>query len=146
GFCPSCVRIVDSALGRDASQVSLTEPGASIASLSATDLEGQPVSLEQFVGAPTILELWATWCPPCHMQRDIMTELAPELEGKLNIVSLSTDANPQLVVRHLEGHTPIGPELMATPEIITAMGNPAGIPALGFVNARGELVEVRMGV
>src|SRR5690606_9309158 len=101
GFCPTCVRIMDTALGREATQVSLSEGGAGIASLSAADLDGQPVSLEQFVGKPTILELWATWCPPCHMQREVMETLAPELEGKLNLVSLSTDANAGLVRRHL---------------------------------------------
>jgi thiol-disulfide isomerase/thioredoxin len=146
GFCPTCVRIMDTALGRDATQVSLSEGGAGIAALSATDLNGQPVSLEQFVGKPTILELWATWCPPCRAQRDIMATLAPELEGKLNLVSLSTDASADIVRRHIEGHAAIGAELMATPDIIAAMGNPRGIPALGFVDARGELVEVRMGV
>ncbi|MFG0285068.1 MAG: TlpA family protein disulfide reductase [Phycisphaerales bacterium JB039] len=145
GFCPTCVGIMDTVLGRSASQVALGE-SSNIADLTARDLDGEPVGLDQFVGKPTIVELWATWCGPCRTQRDIMAALAPELEGKVNVVALSIDSGADVVRRHLASHEAIGAELMATPGVVAAMGNPAGIPAIGFVDARGELREVRMGV
>ena len=145
GFCPTCVGIMDTVLGRDATQVSLSE-SSNIADLTARDLDGEPVGLDQFLGKPTIVELWATWCGPCRTQRDIMAEMAPEFAGEVNIVALSVDSGADVVRRHLAGHEAIGAELMATPEVVAAMGNPAGIPAIGFVDASGALREVRMGV
>lgn len=145
GFCSTCEGVMDSVMGR-ATPVSHSGGSGNIAQLTASDLDGTPVLLEQFVGRPTILELWATWCPPCRAQREVMTELGPELEGKVNIVSLSVDSGSEVVREHLKRHAPLGVELMATPEIIEAMGSPQGIPAIGFVDAEGRLQDVRIGM
>jgi len=34
--------------------------------LSLTDLSGKPVSLDDYRGSVMLVNLWATWCPPCR--------------------------------------------------------------------------------
>jgi thioredoxin 1 len=44
---------------------------------------------------PVLVDFWAEWCPPCHRLAPILDELAAEYAGRVRIVTLDVDANPQ---------------------------------------------------
>ena len=44
---------------------------------------------------PVIIDFWATWCMPCQMMGPVIDALAGEYEGKVKIVKLNVDENPQ---------------------------------------------------
>jgi len=49
-------------------------------------------SLELPLEAPiTLVNFWATWCPPCVEEFPAMLELQRRLEGKVNVVFVSVD-------------------------------------------------------
>jgi thioredoxin 1 len=41
-----------------------------------------------------LVDFWAEWCPPCHRLAPVLEELAAEYEGRVRIVKLDVDANP----------------------------------------------------
>jgi thioredoxin 1 len=44
---------------------------------------------------PVLVDFTADWCAPCRMIAPVLAEVAREQEGRLKVVTLDVDANPQ---------------------------------------------------
>jgi thioredoxin 1 len=49
---------------------------------------------------PVIVEYWAEWCGPCRMLGPVLEQIATELDGRVDVVKLNTDQNPQTTQRY----------------------------------------------
>lgn len=47
-----------------------------------------------------MVDFWAVWCGPCQMVVPIVEELANEYAGKLRVMKLNTDENPEIAGRY----------------------------------------------
>jgi len=45
---------------------------------------------------PVLVDFWAEWCAPCRALAPVLEQLAGELDGKLRVVKVDTDAEPAL--------------------------------------------------
>ncbi len=79
------------------------------------DPDGGEISLADFKGAPTLVNLWATWCAPCVKELPTIDQLAESHadDGQLGVIAISQDMAPQgsvkafldkLGVNHLDAY------------------------------------------
>lgn len=71
------------------------EVGTPAPDFRATTLDGREVELSSLRGEVVLLNIWATWCPPCREEMPSMQRLHERLgpEG-LRVIAVSVDAEP----------------------------------------------------
>lgn len=55
------------------------------------DSRGTQLSLAALAGRPLLVNVWATWCPPCREELPDLDRLQQQLDGELQVVALSVD-------------------------------------------------------
>ncbi|MBF0517998.1 MAG: thioredoxin [Nitrospirae bacterium] len=47
-----------------------------------------------------LVDFWAVWCGPCRMVAPIVEDIAKEYAGRLKVLKLNTDENPDVASKY----------------------------------------------
>ncbi len=108
-------------------------------------LDGQGFALSDHAGRPIVLNLWATWCPPCRRELPMMGEIA-RATPEVTFAFASQRESPQRVAQYLvfEG--------IDLPNVVFDTGGDLGrhyaslgLPTTLFIDAEGRLAALHVG-
>jgi len=70
--------------------------------LALTGLDGAQTSLDAFRGKLLVLNVWATWCPPCRKEMPSLERLSKTVDGnRMVVIGLSADSDANAVLEFL---------------------------------------------
>ena len=49
---------------------------------------------------PVLVDFWAEWCAPCRAMGPYVDKLAEEYQGRLRVVKINTQDNPEVPARY----------------------------------------------
>ncbi len=117
---------------------------APLGDMLLTTLSGDPVSPADWQGRPMVVNLWASWCPPCRREMPMMAELAGADTGA-DFVFVNQGEGGEAVRRYLsrEGIV-IAPVMDPGSQMMRHYGS-MGLPVTLFIDAQGRLRSAHMG-
>ncbi|RME90949.1 MAG: TlpA family protein disulfide reductase [Anaerolineae bacterium] len=63
--------------------------------LSLTDLQGNPVTLADYRGQIVLVNLWATWCPPCRAEMPVLQSYYEAHQEEGFVIIAINDGDPE---------------------------------------------------
>lgn len=124
----------------------LTTPSAvPLPQLTLASIEGRPVSLAGFAGRPTVINLWATWCPPCRREMPALQQAqAANPDVNFVFVNQGEAAGPIAIFLDQRGLT-LRNVLVDTQRLTGTQLGHSALPTTLFFDARGRLADTRIG-
>lgn len=109
------------------------------------DLQQKKQALSQFIGKPTVINLWASWCPPCHREMPVL-DAAQKNHPNVNFVMINQGEGAATITQYLEKNQLQFNHMLLDQEGLTAKKTGMyGLPSTLFFNAQGQLVDSHMG-
>jgi thiol-disulfide isomerase/thioredoxin len=121
------------------------EQGTRLPPLSFRDSNGATVALQDYVGKPLVVNLWATWCPPCRREMPVLAD-AQRNNPELTILFVNQGEGQGEVSRYLEA------EALGLDNVLLDTGGRLGqrvgsmaLPTTLFYDAEGRQVGSHLG-
>lgn len=116
--------------------------GESVVAVRMRDDQGRVTTLKDYLGRVVVVDVWATWCPPCRASLPEVAQLQRAADDRFAVVAISVDSegfeivapffaqNPKL---RLIAQVPDGPRGLAP------FGHIRGIPTTFIVDRKGKV-------
>lgn len=125
--------------------LNIFERGTRLPDIALRNADGETVQLADYQGGPLVINLWATWCPPCRREMPVLQQAQHDYPH-VTFLFVNQGETPQIVTNFL---ATTGLNLShvlfdAGGELATQVGSMA-LPTTLFYDADGRLVGSHLG-
>ena len=110
------------------------------------DLDGQPVSLSDYLGRPVILNFWASWCEPCKVEFPLFQDARERhaAEG-MEILAIVHDDSADAAAAFVAQEGSEWPALLDPDDVVWTAYGGLGLPTSFFIDREGIVRAVSFG-
>ena len=113
--------------------------------IALADVDGTTVQLTDYGGSPVVMNLWATWCPPCRREMPVL-EYAQSAYPDVRFVLVNQGEDVPTILRYLEQEGLQLSNVLLDPSNRTMQAVGArGLPTTLFFDSDGQLVDSHLG-
>ena len=134
--------------GRDGFPFRLHEAPRGLPDFTFETATGHKTTLSDFRGKVVLLNLWATWCPPCRKEMPSLDRLQQKLGGKgFQVVALSIDTGGPEVIKTFYAQTGVTALEIYIDKSMQAnlVLGVSGLPTTLLIDARGREIGRKIG-
>ncbi|MGA1848750.1 MAG: TlpA family protein disulfide reductase [Thermoplasmatota archaeon] len=117
--------------------------------VSLETLDQGTITLQRYAGRVVIIDMFATWCQPCHLQMAELIELEDSYSGS-DLVILSVDTDLQETssdVRQFKAQYPEADWTFAlSNQVFNGYFEAKSIPTMFILDRSGRIVDTHVGV
>ncbi len=120
-------------------------PSPPLPALELATLDGRPVNLGAYAGRPVVLNLWASWCPPCRREMPVFEQAQAQFPHVAFVLVNQGESAQQARAFLAREHLTFKDVLLdPSSQAMHAMGT-RGLPTTLFFDAQGRLVDTHLG-
>jgi len=130
--------------GRRDDACAVAAPHAALAGAAAlpdftiADIDGRRLSRRDLDGRVVLVELWASWCPPCRSTLHWVGDLKKRWGDRLAVVAIAVESD-ETKVRRLTKELDLPLTwVIGTPDLVRAFGDVSAVPTLLLFDRTGR--------
>jgi thiol-disulfide isomerase/thioredoxin len=128
----------------------LARKGQDVSAVAYLDASGAKHTLAEEKGKVVVVDVWATWCPPCRKSLPGLAKLAAAGGDDYTVIPISVDDDGfKAVAPFLQAH----PDLAALPGLVpdgarglAPLGAVGAIPTTFLLDREGKVIDAWSGV
>lgn len=124
----------------ESGKVDRTQHGAKAIDAAFYTPDGERVKLDDFLGKPVLLNLWATWCAPCVKELPSLDALAGQLGNRVQVLAVSQDMQPEKVAPFVAARRLHRLEPYTDSDMRLSLGYRVNLPTTILFDAKGREV------
>jgi peroxiredoxin len=131
-----------------AGQIPAAREGFLAPDFSLTTPDGQTIALSGLRGQAVLVNLWATWCPPCRAEMPAIQKLYEEYKDRGFValaVNMTYQDNPQAILPFVQENNLTFPILLDETSNRARDYELRSLPSSFFINRDGVIQEVVIG-
>lgn len=111
-----------------------------------SSLDGSPVRLSDLKGQVVLVNIWATWCPPCRAEMPTIQTVYEQYHDKgFTVLAVDQDEAPRVVAAFMNENKLTFPALLDTGNRVGWAYQATALPSSFFIDKQGVIRTVYRG-
>lgn len=121
------------------------ERGTQLSDLQLQDAQGRTVNLRDYAGQPLVVNLWATWCPPCRREMPVLAQ-AQQREAGIRVLFVNQGESVGEVEAYLASQNLELQHVLLDAQVrLGQLVGSRALPTTLFYDAQGRQVGSHLG-